>query len=103
MSKLIWLAAIGCLVFKWQTGRWPWQARGALPGRGRGAEQALAHARALLGLGAGASHGEIIEAHKRLLMIVHPDRGGTSEQVHEATAARDLLLADLARRSAAGQ
>jgi hypothetical protein len=28
--------------------------------------------------------------------VVHPDRGGTSDQVHEANAARDLLLAELA-------
>jgi hypothetical protein len=24
--------------------------------------------------------------------VVHPDRGGTSDQVHEANDARDLLL-----------
>ena len=27
--------------------------------------------------------------------MVHPDRGGTNEQVHEANAARDLLLDEL--------
>ena len=42
-----------------------------------------------------ASHAEIIEAHKRLITMIHPDRGGTNEQVHEANAARDLLLDEL--------
>jgi DnaJ family protein C protein 19 len=27
--------------------------------------------------------------------MVHPDRGGTNEQVHEAQAARDVLLDEL--------
>ena len=30
--------------------------------------------------------------------MVHPDRGGTAEQVHEANAARDLLLDELPRQ-----
>jgi curved DNA-binding protein CbpA len=49
-------------------------------------------ARNLLGVRPDANHAEIIEAHRRLLAMVHPDRGGTNEQVHEANAARDLLL-----------
>ena len=32
---------------------------------------------------------------KRLIAMVHPDRGGTDGQVHEANAARDLLLDEL--------
>jgi len=36
-----------------------------------------------------------LEAHRRLITMVHPDRGGTNEQVHEANAARDLLLDEL--------
>jgi len=27
--------------------------------------------------------------------MVHPDKGGTNEQVHEANAARDLLFDEL--------
>jgi hypothetical protein len=27
--------------------------------------------------------------------MVHPDRGGTNDKVHEANAARDLLLDEL--------
>ena len=30
-----------------------------------------------------------------VLAVVHPDRGGTNDQVHEANAARDLLLNEL--------
>ncbi|MFD1958545.1 hypothetical protein ACFSHP_04480 [Novosphingobium panipatense] len=37
----------------------------------------------------------ILEAHRRRVAQVHPDRGGSSEQVHEANAARDLLLSQL--------
>ncbi len=44
---------------------------------------------------ADASRAEIIEAHRRLVAMVHPDRGGTNDQVHEANAARDLLLDEL--------
>ena len=54
--------------------------------------QALSRARALLGVSADASRAEILEAHKRLIAMVHPDRGGTTDQVYEANAARDLLL-----------
>ena len=38
---------------------------------------------------------DIIDAHRRLITRVHPDKGGTSEQVHDANAARDLLLAQI--------
>jgi hypothetical protein len=42
-----------------------------------------------------AARGEIIEAHKKLITQVHPDRGGDVALVHEANDARDLLLARL--------
>jgi curved DNA-binding protein CbpA len=54
-------------------------------------------ARVLLGVDAGATREAVIEAHRRLVFQIHPDRGGTNDLVHEANAARDLLLADLAR------
>jgi DnaJ homolog subfamily C member 19 len=88
--KLIWLAALACLAIKMLAGRWPWEL--FIPDARTAAEK---RARALLGLGAGAGHDEIIDAHRRLIIKVHPDRGGTSDQVHEANAARDLLLARL--------
>jgi DnaJ homolog subfamily C member 19 len=85
--KLIWLLVLligGC---KLLLGRWPWELLTAST-----RSKAEARARALLGLRRQASREEIIEAHRRLLAMVHPDRGGSGEQVHEANAARDLLL-----------
>ena len=89
MIKLLWLLVLACAACRLVTGRWPWQLLGrkTIPGATR--------ARALLGVSANASHADIVEAHRRLITLVHPDRGGTNEQVHEANAARDLLLAAL--------
>ncbi|MGV2497748.1 molecular chaperone DnaJ [Pelagerythrobacter aerophilus] len=82
------VVAIGCrMIF----GKWPWAYLQPVSTR----SQALFRARKLLGVGARADRGEIIAAHKRLVAMVHPDRGGTSDQVHEANAARDLLLNEL--------
>lgn len=94
MIKLLWIAALLCLVFRMVANRWPWQK--ALPAKGKGRSAfETAQARALLGVEAGADRRAIVEAHRRRLALVHPDRGGSSEQVHEANAARDLLLAQL--------
>jgi curved DNA-binding protein CbpA len=49
----------------------------------------------VLGVRRGASAAEITEAHRRVIADVHPDRGGSNEKVHEANAARDLLLTRL--------
>ncbi|MGX7893953.1 molecular chaperone DnaJ [Tsuneonella sp. HG222] len=89
MGKLIFFAVIGILGWKLVTGRWPWEGRSSIR------NQALFRARKLLGVRAEGNRQEIIEAHRRLLAMVHPDRGGTNEQVHEANAARDLLLDEL--------
>ena len=98
MSKLIVLALVGSVLCKWLTGRWPWQHWAASEASLR-QRQAETRARGLLGVPPGASHGDVIAAHKRLLAQVHPDRGGTADLVHEANAARDLLLAGLSDRS----
>lgn len=91
MFKFLLFAGIALVLWRMAAGRWPWEAR--LAGTTR--QQALFKARKLLGVGEGASHGEIVEAHRRRLALVHPDRGGSAAQVHEANAARDLLLAEL--------
>ena len=52
-----------------------------------------------LGVSRHASHAEIIEAHRNLVSKVHPDRGGTSDLIYEANAARDLLLSGLQDRN----
>ena len=89
MLRFVVLAAIGVIAFKWITGRWPWQKNRSTR------SQALFNARKLLGVEAHANRSEILAAHKRLVAMVHPDRGGTNQQVHEASDARDLLLNEL--------
>lgn len=91
--KFLFLAALACLAVKMLAGRWPWELWG--PNAREAAEK---RARNLLSLDAGAGYDEIIEAHRRLILKVHPDRGGTADAVHEANAARDLLLARIAPR-----
>ena len=89
MIRILFFAALGVLAWKLITGRWPWERK--LTTRA----QAVFRARKLLGVTAAASRDEILAAHKRLVAMVHPDRGGTDGQVHEANAARDLLLDEL--------
>jgi DnaJ homolog subfamily C member 19 len=89
--KFLFLAALIAVGVRWALGKWPWEYLRAKPTRG----QAVFRARKLLSVRETASRAEIIEAHKRLIAMVHPDRGGTNAQVHEANAARDLLLDDL--------
>jgi hypothetical protein len=89
MGRLLVYAALAVIVWKMASGRWPWEPKVSTRA------QAVFRARKLLGVRAGADRVEIIEAHRRLLALVHPDRGGTNEQVHEAQAARDVLLDEL--------
>lgn len=89
MLRLLVLAGIVVIGWRFVTGRWPWERRENTR------SQALFRARRLLGVGANASHVEILDAHRRLIAMVHPDRGGTNAQVHEANDARDLLLSEL--------
>jgi hypothetical protein len=46
----------------------------------------------VLGLEPGAEEAEIRAAHKRLLRLVHPDRGGSAYLARRVYAARDILL-----------
>lgn len=93
MIKLLALVALVSIACKMLAGRWPWEL---LAGDPRQTNEAKA--RDLLGISASASHDEVIEAHRRLISKVHPDRGGSNEAVYEANAARDLLLARLGDR-----
>ena len=92
MGKLLVLAALACVACRALTGNWPWALW-----RNSERSQKEAQARGLLGLGRGATRIEIAEAHRRLLAKVHPDRGGSNEAVHAASAARDVLLARIGR------
>lgn len=96
MFKLIAIFVGLSLFCRWVFGKWPWDY---LKGKST-RSQAVFRARKLLAVEAGAGHEEIIKAHKRLLAMIHPDRGGTNAQVHEANAARDLLLDELPNKGA---
>lgn len=87
--RLILFAAVACFFYKMLVGRWPWQKK--ITTR----QQAIFRARRLLGIEASANRDDIIAAHKRLVAMVHPDKGGSNEQVHEANAARDLLFDEI--------
>jgi len=95
--KFILFIALALLALRLFLGRWPWEL-GKPRLRSGVSEQEMSQAKILLGVRDGARREDIIEAHKRLVAMVHPDRGGTNEQVHEANSARDLLLGELARR-----
>ena len=94
LIRLILLAAALCVGYKLALGRRPWERK--LSTR----QQAVSRARRLLGLEARAGREDIIAAHRKLIALVHPDRGGTNDQVHEAYAARDLLFDELPDRPA---
>jgi curved DNA-binding protein CbpA len=46
----------------------------------------------VLGLEEGASEREILEAHRRLMQRVHPDRGGSAFLAQQLNEARRVLL-----------
>ena len=93
MARLLVLLLLASMVCKGLTGKWPWVLlRRYVVIAPAGAP---ARARALLGVSDRASREDIIVAHRKLLFEVHPDRGGSDALVHEANAARDLLLAML--------
>jgi hypothetical protein len=85
--RLAELALLGSLVIRFMTGQWPW-----VWWQARDLRKAEKHARVLLGLPHDAAREDIIDAHRRLITRVHPDRGGSNEAVYEANAARDVLL-----------
>ena len=74
-------------------------ASGPGPGQGRGSSGlprsgAMSRAEALkvLGLEEGASTEEIRAAHKRLILQIHPDKGGTNYLAAKINEAKDVLL-----------
>ncbi len=93
MGKLITLLFLASLACKLLFGRWPWEMLGLSSANPAQSAAGTAKARTLLGVTPQATRADIIEAHKRLLVQVHPDRGGSEALVFEANDARDLLLA----------
>ncbi len=66
--------------------------REAAPGPPADGPLTRAEALAILGLGEGATEGEIRAAHRRLMRTAHPDQGGSAWLAARLNAARDLLL-----------
>ena len=56
-------------------------------------------ARELLNIHVGATAQEIRAAHRRMMTRVHPDAGGSAGLASRVNAARDILIAELKRRS----
>lgn len=91
MIRVLVYVGLACLACKLLLGKWPWDFLRQASTR----SQAVFRARKLLAVRSNATREEILDAHRRLIAVVHPDRGGTNDQVHEANAARDLLLAEI--------
>src|SRR3546814_3089595 len=58
----------------------------------RSSDMQVAEARALLGLGENSSVEDTRAAHRRLISLMHPDRGGTEALAQKINAARHVLL-----------
>lgn len=54
----------------------------------------LEDARAILGVGPDATPAQIRAAHRRLIRMAHPDKGGTTGLAAQLNAARDRLLGE---------
>lgn len=57
-----------------------------------GGEMSREQALAVLGLQPGASREQIIEAHRKLMQKLHPDRGGNDYLASQINRAKDILL-----------
>jgi DnaJ family protein C protein 19 len=88
MAKFLLALAIAGIVYLW----WQNRARRVPP-------MPPADARRLLGLAENASLEDIRSAHRRLIALVHPDRGGSAELAERVNVARDTLVAEMNRRT----
>ena len=66
--------------------------KGQSPPRGPRTDMTRDEALAILGLAAGATEEEIRVAHRRLILRVHPDAGGSADLAARINRAKDVLL-----------
>ncbi|MGI4731904.1 MAG: DnaJ domain-containing protein [Janthinobacterium lividum] len=83
MLKLVLAAALIWFLWRWLK---------PTPRATRTLVGGASEARAILGVEAGADAAAIRAAHRRLVLGVHPDRGGSADLTRRVNAARDLLL-----------
>jgi hypothetical protein len=65
---------------------------GSGPARAAGGDMSVEEAYAILGLSPGADADAIKEAHRRLMIKLHPDHGGSDYLATKINRARDVLL-----------
>lgn len=69
-----------------------WRDGSEAGARGSGTELTREQALKILGLSEGASRREVVDAHRRLMQKLHPDRGGSGYLAAQVNRAKDLLL-----------
>jgi DnaJ-class molecular chaperone len=80
----------------WRFPDWRPKAEGASQAGGSGGfskgRMSVEEARAVLEVGPNATQGDIRQAHRRLMMKLHPDQGGSTYLAARINEAKDVLL-----------